>query len=443
VRAKPFKLCSCRDDEGRTLGRQCPKLARSGHGAWWFRLSEGPGLNAKGVWVKDRQPLTGPFRTEKEAAAALAKVANERAQGRNLDMRRSTVAEEWAKWLDSKVNLRPTTRHGYSRHGELYIVPLLGAYAVRDLRHEHGVRFYAAIRRQNETKAADGRTTAGPATIRRIHATVSSFLNDLVRQRVLPHNPFEHVELEVAERPKVQPWEPAELGAFLDAAAGDRLGAMYELMAFAGLRRGEAVGLRWCDVDLEQRVVHIRQEIVDLSGKLVVDKPKTKGSNSRVDLDATTVGTLLEHQLRQQSERDQWRDGWADWSEPFLSEPDRIGLQSGRLLPTCDRRTCSHGLVFTRQDGAALRPEFVTRRMQAIAEKAGLPRKRLHDLRHGAASLQIAAGVDLAIVSKRLRHSSVAITADTYTHLLEGVGRQAAEAASALVPRAARAPQSA
>ena len=213
---------------------------------------------------------------------------------------------------------------------------------------------------------------------------------------------------------------------------------MYELMAFAGLRRGEGVGLRWCDVDLEQRVVHVRQEIVDLSGKLVLDKPKTQGSQGQVDLDAATVGTLLEHQLRQQAERDQWRDGWADWTEPFLAEPGRIGLQGGRLLPNCNRLGCSHGLVFTRQDGAALRPEYVTRRMQSIAEQAGLPRKRLHDLRHGAASLQIAAGVDLAIVSKRLRHSSVAITADTYTHLLEGVGRQAAEAASALVPRAPR-----
>lgn len=438
MRAKPFKLCSCRDDAGRTLGRRCPKLARSGHGTWWFRMSEGPGLNSKGAWVKDRQPLTGPFRTEKEAAAELARTVNERQQGRNLDMRRTTVADEWEKWLAGKVNLRPTTRHGYARHGELYIVPLLGTYAVRDLRHEHGVRFYAAIRRQNEAKAAAGQRTAGAATVRRIHATVSSFLNDLVKQRALPHNPFEHVELEVAERPKVQPWEPAELGAFLDAAATDRLGAMYELMAFAGLRRGEAVGLRWCDVDLEQRLVHIRQEIVDLSGHLVLDKPKTKGSHGRVDLDAATVGSLLEHQLRQQAERERWRDGWADWTLPFLADPERIGLQGRRLLPVCERTACSHGLVFTRADGAALRPEYVTRRMQAIAEKAGLPRNWLHDLRHGAASLQIAAGVDLAIVSKRLRHSSVAITADTYTHLLEGVGRQAAEAASALVPRAPR-----
>ncbi len=96
------------------------------------------------------------------------------------------------------------------------------------------------------------------------------------------------------------------------------------------------------------------------------------------------------------------------------------------------------GLVFAREDGGPLRPEYVTRRMQAIAERAGLPRKRLHDLRHGSASLQLAAGVPLAVVSKRLGHSSLSITSDTYSHLLRGVGRDAAEAAVALVPRASR-----
>ncbi len=93
--------------------------------------------------------------------------------------------------------------------------------------------------------------------------------------------------------------------------------------------------------------------------------------------------------------------------------------------------------MFTREDGQPLRPEYVTRRMQAIAERAGLPRKRLHDLRHGSASLQLMAGVPIAVVSKRLGHSSLSITSDTYSHLLRGVGRDAAEAAAALVPRGA------
>ncbi len=92
------------------------------------------------------------------------------------------------------------------------------------------------------------------------------------------------------------------------------------------------------------------------------------------------------------------------------------------------------GLVFTREDGTGYHPDFVTYRFEKLVAHHGLPRISLHKLRHLAASLQIAAGVDIAIVSKRLRHSSIKITNDTYGHMIGTIGRQAAEAAAALVP---------
>ncbi len=91
--------------------------------------------------------------------------------------------------------------------------------------------------------------------------------------------------------------------------------------------------------------------------------------------------------------------------------------------------------MFTREDGSGLHPEYVTRHFHALTKAAGLRQLRLHDLRHGQASLMLAAGVPLAVVSKRLGHSSLALTSDTYSHLLGGVGRSAAEAAAARVPR--------
>jgi Phage integrase family len=112
------------------------------------------------------------------------------------------------------------------------------------------------------------------------------------------------------------------------------------------------------------------------------------------------------HQLAQAPERSAWGTGYVD-----------------------------QGLVFTRENGEHLHPEFVTRHFQVLTRAAGLRDVRLHDLRHGQASLMLAAGVSMAVVSKRLGHSSIAITSDTYSHLLEGVGRDAAERASALVPR--------
>lgn len=180
----------------------------------------------------------------------------------------------------------------------------------------------------------------------------------------------------------------------------------------------------------------MRQALIDVGGRTCIDRPKTKRSHGQVDLDSHTVGSLLGHGLRHGIERE--GKGGQGWRRPFLDEPDRIGFPGGRLLPDCNRSDCSHELVFCNEEWSALRPEFVTPHMQDLAAAADLPRKRLHDLRHRAASLQIAAGVDIAIISKRLRHSSLSITADTYTHLLEGVGRQAAEAARAVVPRLTR-----
>lgn len=262
--------------------------------------------------------------------------------------------------------------------------------------------------------------------MRRIHATLRSALSTAVRRRLVTFNAAKDVDLPVAQRPKVKPWEPGELGQFLDSIGAHRLGAMFETIAGTGLRRGEAVGLRWDDVDLAARVIVVRQQIVQESGRkknneapaacpyceaghlgMSFGRPKTaSGENRVIDLDESTVGALLSHQLRQGEERQAWGDAYAD-----------------------------HGLVFAREDGNPLRPDDVTKLFGALVDAAGLRRVRLHDLRHGQASLMLAAGIDMAIVSKRLGHSTITITSDTYSHLLGGVGRDAADRASALVPR--------
>jgi integrase len=146
---------------------------------------------------------------------------------------------------------------------------------------------------------------------------------------------------------------------------------------------------------------------VQIGHDVVFGPPKTaSGEARRVDLDEQTVGALMAHRLAQDAERATWGDAWVD-----------------------------SGLVFTREDRTGWHPEVVTKRFIALAVEAELRPVRLHDLRHGQASLMLAAGVPLAVVSKRLGHSSTTITSDTYSHMLEGVGRQAAEAAAALVPR--------
>jgi integrase len=376
------RRCGCRDPlTGRKLGDDCPQLTNRRHGSWFFVTDVPTGIDGR-----RRQLKRSGFETRVTAEAALDEVRRRLGTGFDVDDK-ETVGEWLESWFEAKRLLRPTTARTYRGH-------------------------INATRRQ----------PVGPTTMRRIHATLRVALNAALRQQRLTVNPALHVELPPPSRPRVRPWEPAELGTFLDFAASDRLGALYELIAMTGLRRGEAVGLTWDDIDVEGGHLTVRRQLVQLGHEVRVGRPKTKSGEDRVvELPAATIGVLLAHRLRQDTDKQAWGKAWQ-------ASPCLLGEQL--------RPVVLQGLAFTREDGSPLHPEFVTRHFQLLASQAGLRRIRLHDLRHGAASLRLAAGVPIEVVSKILGHSSIALTADTYSHLLKGVGRQAAEAASALVPRA-------
>ncbi len=394
MKGSTFKRCPCARDTHRRGA--CPKR----HGSWYF-VAE---LEA-GVGGTRRQLKRGGFRTQAEAHAALGKVLEAVRSGAHTDDGRMTVGVFLASWVDDKVagGLRLTTARSYRQHVDDYLMPHMGHLRLGELRSHHVERMLRAIVNGNGERPRP----LGPASVHRIHATLRSALATAKHRQLITHNAAVDVELPKVSRPKVRPWEPEELGTFLDHAASDRLGTLYELVAMTGLRRGEACGLRWVDVDLDRGRLWVRQQIVQLGHKLAVGPPKTaSGEGRRVDLDEQTIGTLLAHRLGQDAERVTWGPAWVET-----------------------------GLVFTREDGSGWHPEVVTKRFRELAIGAGLRPVRLHDLRHGQASLMLAAGVPITVVSKRLGHSSIAITSDTYSHLLEGVGRQAVDAAAGLVPR--------
>ncbi len=411
VKGSTYKRCKCPvtyDDKGRR------KNCRKDHGAWYYVADVGFGPDGK-----RKQVRKGGFRTADDAEAALTELLARVGEGTYTHDQGMTVTAWLGQWLEMKqrTGLRQSTARAYRHHIDDYLVPHLGRLRLRDLRPQHVDRMLAAL--------DDGKRKA--ATVRRVHATLRSALSTAVRQRLVTFNAAKDVELPKAQRPKARPWEAAELGQFLDSIGSHRLGALFETIAGTGMRRGEAVGLRWEDIDLTRRVIVVRQQLVQESGRkknqqapapcpyceaghlgVSFGKPKTASGEDRIiDLDENTVGALIAHKLRQDAERETWGEAYAD-----------------------------HGLVFAREDGNPLRPDDVTKLFGALVDAAGLRRVRLHDLRHGQASLMLAAGVDMAIVSKRLGHSTITITSDTYSHLLGGVGRDAADRASALVPRA-------
>ncbi|MBB4689320.1 site-specific integrase [Amycolatopsis jiangsuensis] len=205
------------------------------------------------------------------------------------------------------------------------------------------------------------------------------------------------------ERPPVAVWTARQTAEFLEHARGHPLYVLYLSVALLGLRRGEVAGLRWCDLDLDAGVVQVSHQVQDRGGRTVVCPPKTEASVRTVALDHGLVAAL-------RVLRSQRRHG--DGGEPV-------------------------GFVFANREGGPLSPGYVTHTFTRLLVEAGLPPVRLHDLRHGAASLSLAAGNDLKVVQAMLGHSSIVLTADTYTSVLPCLAHRAAEATATLVLEAA------
>jgi integrase len=257
------------------------------------------------------------------------------------------------------------------------------------------------------------------AGIRGRHVVLVAALNDAVERKLIPASPTSAIRVKVRKakpllwtapriarwretgiRPAVSMvWSPEMTGTFLDSAESDRLYPLYHLAAYFGLRRGKLVGLQWSDVDLEHRRIHVRQ---GQGGESV----KTEDSDRVIVIDAGTAEVLQAWHDRQFLESVDWEDGWTDT-----------------------------GYVFTREDGQPLRPASVSEHFRVLYRAADLPVVRFHDLRHGSASLLIAAGVDLKTVSQIMGHSTVAFTADVYAVVAEELEEAAATAIEAFVPR--------
>ena len=278
------------------------------------------------------------------------------------------------------------------------------------------------------TKAAANRALAD-ATIRRVHATAMSAPSSAVNRPKIAVNPGR------ARRAALRPGrprpgvdrpsgagmaperqapgrgdgvDPEQAGAFLDFAADDQLYPVWHLIAFRGLRRSEALGLPWSDVDLDRGTPTVREARVQV-GRDVVTGDTTTDSARSVSLGAGTVEVLRAHRRRQAELRLLLGTAWVD-----------------------------SGLVFTKADGSALVPDSASQRFDRLVVRAGLPPVRLHDLRHLAASLTYRATKDLKLTSQMLGHSSTAIIEQVYTSVFEDVEREAAESAAALVPCAHR-----
>jgi integrase len=406
-----FRRCGCRDQvTGRLLGARCPKLSGVRHGTWYFSAELPSPAGGR------RRVRRGGFATRAAAVAALEALSRPAAAAA-AGMRTG----EWLeRWLAARVSLRASTSRGYAAHVGGYLVPYLGGIPLAELSPADVQGMFTAIICGD---AALGRPVSA-ATLRRIHATLRAALNAAVRAGLITSNPGRWPELPPAVRPRPQVWTPAlaerweregwrpavgvwtaaQTSQFLGQVRAHRLYALFHLVALRGLRRGEAAGLRWADLDLAAGTLTVTGQLQQLGGRLVAGPPKSDAGRRVVALDRTTIAALRAHQVRQQAERGAAGTGWTET-----------------------------GYVFTTRKGKPVGPDQLTRLFRRLVAGSGLPPVTLHGLRHGAATLALAAGTDLKIVQDQLGHSTIALTADTYTSVLPETARAAADSTAAVL----------
>jgi integrase len=410
VNGSVFKKCPC----VRTGKHDARGACKKNHGSWAFihDVPTRPG-------VKRRRIVRGGFATKDLAQDALTdSVARYRQPGvaaeRILAGRRMYVSDYLRQWLEDRENLKPSTRRSYAEHIDLYLVPHLGCLRLEELGGEDIRAMYRQMRVPRPRKKKDSEAQMwrlAPSRIQRVHATLRKALNDAVRRyQYLDINPAHLVELESVSAPKAKYWNSKQAGAFLDAIVDDRLYPLYHLAMTRGLRRGEIVALRWEDIDLDDGVLEVNRTIVQLGYATEEGTPKSEASQREIVLDDDNVETLRIHRAKQKRERLAHNSAYQD-----------------------------HGLVFAKEDGTPLHPEFVSQHLNVLIKQAGcVPRITFHQLRHTAASLMLEAGADLKYVQHVLGHSSITITTKIYLHVTRRLDRLRSAQVANLIPRKRR-----
>ena len=378
-------------------------------GTWSFIVDLGPGLDAKGEWRERRQARRRGFPTKKAAQEVMDELRVAARQGTFIAPKRQTLRtfleDDWLPAVRRRVTAG--TYDSYERNVRHHVIPGVGDIQLQALDGAALDRFYRKLETTGH-KRTGGALSA--RTVRYIHTILHIALRDAVRWKRVQANAADTAtppSAKAAKAPEMQTWTAKQLATFLRRTDGDRHGSAWLFLATTGCRRGEALGLRWADLHLNALSASIRQQVVLLPkasgvGREVRIVAGTKTSDARVvELDQRTV------------------DGLRAWRKKQATEMLLMGS-------TYD----DHGLVFARPDGRPMDPKHFSQHFDRTLARTAfgdLPRIRLHDLRHTWATLALEAGVDVAVVSKQLGHSSPVITWSTYQHVRQGMKADAAQ----------------
>ena len=335
-------------------------------------------------------------KTREEARRKLSLAIVARDAGGLASARGLTVGQFLDQWLDevARPTVRPWTYKGYEVHVRLHLKPLIGALPLARLNAQH-------IQQALNQKSREG---LKPKTVRYLRGTLRAALNHAVTWDLIPKNPAAVVSSPRVEPYEIQPFTPEEARRFLNAMRGDRLEALFSVALTMGLRQGEALGLRWRDVDLELGYMRISKQLQRINGRSELVEPKTNRSRRQLAMPTSITQALREHRERQLVERRVTGNRWVDMD-----------------------------LVFCNPAGKPLDATRISKEFHQHLERAGLPQRRFHDLRHSCATLLLVQGVAPRVVMDVLGHSQIAMTMNTYSHVIPELRRQAADRMDELI----------
>jgi integrase len=375
------------------LSAMAGQIISRGKSTWLVRVYIGRDATGKRSYLN--KTIHG---TKKDAQSWLTSKLRERDMGVAIQPAQTTLNGYLNRWLDSaaKAKVRAKTFVGYKETLSRYVRPELGARPLAKIAPVDVQALYNKLRE----------TGLSPRTIQYTNMILKQAFKQAIHWRLVAFNPCDGVTLPKQVRREMQVLPPDQARRFLAVARADRYAALYELALTTGLRPSEYCGLKWSDVDLERGVVSIARSLDWLpGGGWQFDETKTGRSRRVVKLLASVVQALAQHKARQEAQRSAAGDLWTD-----------------------------HDLVFTNETGGPVdRHNLANRSFRRILKAAELPVIRLYDLRHTAATLALAAGVPIKVVSEMLGHASSALTMDVYSHVLPHMQDDAAARMEALL----------
>lgn len=353
-----------------------------------------------------RDPLTGKrnrvFATvhgsEKEANKVMRRMISDMEQNKLVKKSSKNVREWMEEWINLYLpNIEETTRVGYKIKIRCYINPYIGEIQISSLRAEH------------VQKMVNGMLAKGlsPKNIRDTFNNINAAMKKAVVLRMIPFNPCEGVVLPKVKKYRAKVYDNDMIHTLLDIAEGTDMYLPILLGALLGLRRGEMLALRWDHIDLKNKVIHIRSNMVNGEDGFIIKAPKSEAGIRDLVIGDEVVAELKKARLK--------------YMEDALTSPYFQNLN----------------FVIRQEDGSPLHPDSMTRKWSRFLKDHDLPHIRLHDLRHSNATALIQAGVNPRVVQQRLGHSDVNITLNTYTHVLPEMDIDAAAKLDAIMLRKA------